>query len=195
MSEGRAFPQLVESLKKAAGALREAGVPFLLAGGLASAARGGPETEHDVDLFVKREDADRALVVLEKEGFSPERPPEGWLYKAWDGDVFIDLIFQTAAGDVTDEHFERADEFEVYAVPMLVQAPEDLLVTKLLALDEMSLDLKSCLQIARALREQIDWEEVRERTSESPYAKAFFTLVEALEIVEPSPAEKELSPR
>jgi hypothetical protein len=30
------------------------------------------------------------------------------------------------------------------------------------------------------VREQIDWDEVRKRTSESPYAKAFFTLVEEL---------------
>ena len=43
------------------------------------------------------------------------------------------------------------------------------------------------LKIARTLREQVDWEEVRERTAESPFARAFFTLVEGLEIVEPGP--------
>ena len=45
----------------------------------------------------------------------------------------------------------------------------------------MELDYKSILEVARALREQIDWPSVRERTSESPFAKAFFTLVEELE--------------
>jgi hypothetical protein len=35
------------------------------------------------------------------------------------------------------------------------------------------------------LREQIDWEEVRRRTASSPFARAFFTLVEELEIVRP----------
>ena len=40
------------------------------------------------------------------------------------------------------------------------------------------------LKIARTLREQIDWEDVRERTAESPFARAFFTLVEGLGIVE-----------
>ena len=39
------------------------------------------------------------------------------------------------------------------------------------------------LEIARALREQIDWDEVRERTASSPFAKAFFTLIEELGIV------------
>jgi hypothetical protein len=41
------------------------------------------------------------------------------------------------------------------------------------------------LELARALREQIDWQTVRQRTEASPFAKAFFTLVEALGIVEP----------
>ncbi|HEX9415328.1 MAG TPA: nucleotidyltransferase [Gaiellaceae bacterium] len=188
MSDEPRFPDLVESLKKAAATLREAEVPFMLGGGLASSARGGPETEHDVDLFVRPGDADRALSVLEAAGFRPEKPPEGWLYKAWDGNVFVDLIFETADGEVKDDYFERAEEFEVYAVPMLVQCPEDLLVMKLLALDEMALDLKSPLEVARALREQVDWADVRTRTEESPYAKAFFTLVEELQIVEPSTA-------
>jgi putative nucleotidyltransferase-like protein len=180
------FRDLIESLKKAAGALREAKIEFMLAGGLASSARGGPESEHDVDLLLRRDDADQALSVLEQAGFRPEKPPEGWLYKAWDGNVFIDLIFRSADGEVTDQQFERADELEVFAVPMLVEPLEDLLVMKLLALDEMDVDLKGTLQIARALREQIDWVDVRARTEESPYAKAFFTLLEELQIVEPS---------
>jgi hypothetical protein len=44
------------------------------------------------------------------------------------------------------------------------------------------------LEWARALREQIDWREVRDQTEASPFARAFFTLVEALGIVEPLPA-------
>jgi hypothetical protein len=35
------------------------------------------------------------------------------------------------------------------------------------------------------LREQIDWQDVRKRTALSPYARAFFALVEALGVVEP----------
>jgi hypothetical protein len=185
------FGELIECLKKAAGALRGAGITFVLGGGIASAARGGPESDHDVDLLLRPADADRALNVLEENGFRPDRPPEGWLYKAWDGDVFVDLIFRTSEGDVTEELFERATEMEVYAVPMLVLAPEDLLVSKLLALDEMVLDYKPILEIARALREQVDWPSVRERTRESPFAAAFFTLLEELDVV----SEEELAPR
>jgi hypothetical protein len=57
------------------------------------------------------------------------------------------------------------------------------MTTKLLALDDHALDYEGSLQIARSLREKIDWQEVRERTADSPYAKAFFTLVEDLGVV------------
>jgi len=86
------FATIEASLKKAVAALREAEVPFLLGGGLAVWARGGPETRHDLDLVVKPEDADRALAVLADAGMRPEKPPEEWLHKAWDGDVLIDVI-------------------------------------------------------------------------------------------------------
>jgi len=40
------------------------------------------------------------------------------------------------------------------------------------------------VQMARPVREQVDWAEVRARTEASPYARAFFTLVEELGIVD-----------
>ena len=177
-----AFEELLETLKRAAALLGEAGVPFVLGGGIAIWARGGPESEHDLDLFVKPEDADRALDALAAGGFRPEKPPEQWLYKAWDGDVMVDVIFEPAGVTVDDEFIERAPETEVYAVQMRVLRPEDVLVTKLLAMKEHEVDYESVREIARAVREQIDWDEVRERTDGSPYAKAFFTLVDELEV-------------
>jgi hypothetical protein len=177
------FDRIQETLKRAAGALREAEIPFLLGGGLAVWAHGGPPTGHDLDLMVKPEDAERALQVLEQAGMRPEKPPEGWLYKAWDGDILVDLIFQPVGDPVDDRMFERAEELEVMAVPMLAMSLEDVMVTRLKTLDEHSLDLERPLEFARALREQIDWQDVRNRTDGSPYAKAFFTLIEELGIV------------
>jgi hypothetical protein len=49
-----------------------------------------------------------------------------------------------------------------------------------MAIDEHNLDYGQLLQIARALREQIDWPALRERTSSHPYAKAFLVLAEEL---------------
>ncbi len=182
-SDEQPFSDLEATLKRAAAALREAQVPFLLGGSLASWARGGPETRHDLDFIVKRDDAERALKALEEAGMRPERPAEDWLLKAYDGDVLIDVIYEPATGPVTDETFERADEIEVLSTRMRLMALEDIMVTKLVALDETHLDYSGALDVARSLREQIDWSEVRERTRDSPYARAFFTLVEELGIV------------
>jgi hypothetical protein len=182
------FAAIVATLKKAARALREAEIPFALGGGLACWVRGGPQSDHDLDLMLKREDADRALDVLAERGMRPEKPEEGWLYKAWDEDnVLVDLIFQPIGMPVTDDLIERSEVIEVAAVPMRVMTLEDVLVTKLLALDEHALDYDPLIQIARPLREQIDWETLRERTRGSPYAAAFFTLVDELGIAEPPP--------
>ena len=40
---------------------------------------------------------------LEDAGFRTERPPEGWLYKAYMDDQLIDLIFEPAGLAVDDE--------------------------------------------------------------------------------------------
>lgn len=180
------FEDILRTMKRAAAALHDAGVPVLLGGGLACWARGGPETEHDLDLMIREEDAERALDVLVAIGLSPERPPEDWLLKAHDGDVMIDLIFRPASGAVDDEMFARGETMEVEAMTMRVMALEDVMATKLLALDDHHLDYESLVEIARSLREQVDWEELRERTGDSPYARAFFTLVEGLGVVEPA---------
>jgi hypothetical protein len=178
------------SLKKAAAALREAGIPFLLGGSLASWARGGPETTHDLDFMLKPEDAERALEVLCATGMKAERPPEEWLLKVWDGDVLIDLIFGPSGIEMTDEVIERGDVLNVLSMELRVMSLEDVLTTKLEALTEHELDYSSLLRIARALREQIDWQAVRDRTEGSPYAKAFFVLVEELEIAPAATASR-----
>jgi hypothetical protein len=176
---------ILATLKKSAAALRDAGVPFALGGGLAAWARGGPESDHDLDFMLKPEDADNALGVLESIGMRGERPPEPWLYKVWDENgVMVDLIFEPVGLSITDETLERADSLEVEAVGMRVMALEDIFVTKLLALDEQALDYQGLVQMARPVREQVDWDAVRARTGESPYAAAFFTLVEGLGVVE-----------
>jgi predicted nucleotidyltransferase len=183
VTEEQPFQEIRESLKRAAGALREAQVPFLLGGGMAIWARGGPATSHDLDFMVQPKDAEQALEALGRAGMRTEKPPEGWLYKAWDGDVLVDIIFEPVGEHVDDAMFARAEELEVNAVPMLVMSIEDVMVLKLKALDEHDLDYERPLEFARSLRERINWQDVRSRTNGSPFASAFFALVEELGIV------------
>jgi predicted nucleotidyltransferase len=176
------FSELLGAMKRGAAALRDEGIEFALAGGLAIYARGGPETEHDADFVLREADAKRALEILTAEGFRCERPPEGWLYKVYDeNDAMIDLIFApNNAPEVVEEILARATDLEVYAITLKVMSVTDVLATKLLALKEHELDYESVLEVARACREQIDWDLLRSRTESHPYASAFFTLADEL---------------
>lgn len=190
------FEELLTAMKAGAGALQAREIPFVLGGGLAAWARGGPKSEHDVDFMIRPQDADAALDAMADAGLRTERPPEGWLYKAWhENGALIDLIFAPMGGPITDETIERAPLLEVNALRVHVFALEDVMATKLLALNEQEPDYTQVLSYARALREQIDWEEVRARSDASPFARAFFTLVEGLGIVDPADPNEEARPR
>jgi hypothetical protein len=182
------FDDIEASLKKSVAAFRDAGVPALLAGSLAVWARGGPETRHDLDFVVKPEDAERALQALVDVGMEPEQPPEGWLYKARDGEVLVDVIFEPRGLVVDDALIARGEEREVMAIGIRLMALEDVLASKLMALDEHSADFSQLILMTRTLREQIDWQVLRERTRDSAFAKAFFTLAEELRIAPPADA-------
>jgi nucleotidyltransferase DUF2204 len=175
--------ELVGAMKQAAGVLQSAGIPFVLGGGIAAWARGGPKTEHDVDFLVRPGDAEGALQAFDRAGHRTERPPEGWLVKAWVDGVLVDLIYEPAGGPVSDETIDRAEVVEVAALRINVASLEDVMTTKLLALTEQEPDYSGVLELARALREQIDWDLVRARTESSPFARGFFTLVEELGVV------------
>ena len=178
------FGALLTAMKRAAATLRDHEIEFALAGGLAIYARGGPETGHDVDFVLRPADAERALEMLGTADFHCERPPEGWLYKVYDEKgSLIDLIFApNNQPEVVDEILARADLLEVYAITMKVMSVTDVLATKLLAMKEHEADYESVLEIARACREQIDWDVLRKRTDGHPYAQAFFTLADELDL-------------
>ena len=182
MSSDRHFEQILGAMKVAAAALRDGGVPFALAGGLAVYARGGPPTEHDVDFLIRQEDAERAVELLAGAGFRAERPPEGWLYKVFDqDDAMIDLIFApNSQPERVPAMLERATDIEVYAITLPVMTATDVLESKLRTLKEHEANYDDVLEIARTCREQIEWERLRASVDDSPYAKAFFTLADEL---------------
>jgi hypothetical protein len=180
------FHDMLGSLKKAAAALRDAGVPYAVAGGFAVWAHGGPGSDHDVDLVIREDDVDAALAAVESAGMRTERPPEGWLVKAFDGSVMVDLIFHPAGLPITDEVLSRCEDLMVGALKMPVLPAGDVLFTKLRSLTEHHLDYKGLIDVTRTLREQVNWADIRARTEDSPFARAYFTLVEGLDLISTS---------
>ncbi|SDN63957.1 nucleotidyltransferase family protein [Allokutzneria albata] len=176
------FDELVRTTVRVVSALREAEVPFALTGGIAVWARGGPESEHDVDVLVRAEDSAEAVRVLVAAGMRAAEPPERWLTKVYDRDHLVDLIHEPVESPVTEETLARAEWMRVGSVKAPVAPATDLVVDKLLVLDEHRCDFAVLLPILRALREQIDWGEVARRTAGSPYAEALLLLAHRLGI-------------
>jgi hypothetical protein len=183
MADRAPEPRMLAVLKKAVGVLNGAGIPFALAGSMACWALGGPPSRHDVDLAVRKEDADEALEALEAAGFRVERPPEGWLSKAWDDDVLVDLIWAPMGLTVDDKVLAAAGIVNVDGMEVPALAPTDVLTSKLLALNESHLDFESLLAITRGVREQIDWSELRRRTEDRPLARSFLYMAGELGLI------------
>ncbi len=176
--------ELLQSLTRVVTTLDGTGIRFAVAGGLAVYARGGPPSDHDVDLFVKETDADRAQKLLADAGMRAVDPPEDWLTKVYDGDRLVDLVFRPNHHPVTDELLDRADLMRIGPTAAPVVSGTDLLVDKLLVLDAHRCDFAPLLQIARDLREQVDWRQVATDVAASPYARAFLTLLAGLSVIE-----------
>jgi hypothetical protein len=176
------FDELTASLKRCAAWLRDADVEFVLAGSLAAWARGGPPVSGDIDFLLRPAQVPAAREALAAHGLRVEQPPEGWLVKAWDEDVLIDLIHEPAGLEL-EETFARAEVLSVLSVDMPVMSVDDVLVNKLLSFEEHYIDFVGLLPVARALREQADWPAVRRRTAQSAIAQGFFAMAEALGVV------------
>ena len=182
---------LREALKRVAVALKQAEVPFALTGGYAVWARGGPEPDHDVDFLIAAEDADQAAESLAAQGIEVVHPPEDWLFKAYSDGAMVDLIHRHSGGPAERSTVEDADVLEVLSVEMPVLSATEVVVQKMLAMDEHYCDFGAMIPVVRALREQVDFDRVREETGSSPFAEALLFLLERLEVVEPADRPRE----
>ena len=147
-----------EVFTRAVECVRRTGVDHLIMGGLASNHYGRPRYTHDLDLFVRPDDAERVLESFETGGFSTQKTYPDWLFKAVDKGVLVDLIFK-AKGHVylDDEMLERAEQVELFSVPVRIIPPEDLIVIKAIVHDEhMPRHWYDCLGILGAT--ELDWE-------------------------------------
>lgn len=108
-----------------------AGIPYVVMGGIGSAALGRPRWSHDIDLFVKPGYAEQAVEAFAAAGFATQLTDPQWLYKALKDGVLVDVIFMGAGGIYfDDEMFTRSTVEEFKGQRIRVIAPEDLVVIK-----------------------------------------------------------------
>jgi len=174
--------ELRDALRRAASALKAQGPEFALAGSYALWVRGGPEPVHDVDFVVAEDDADTAAKTLEEAGFRIDRPPEDWLFKACTGGVVVDVLHRLNGVPVDTATIHGADVVEVLAIPMPVLPPTQVLSEKLSSFSEHHCDFAALLPGVRAVREQVNWNQVRSATADNDFAAAFLYLTDRLGI-------------
>nr|WP_156609924.1 nucleotidyltransferase family protein [Auraticoccus cholistanensis] len=175
-----------QALKQAASALKASGVPFALVGGYALWAQGAPEPEHDVDFAVPEEEVEAAAAALAAAGFELERPPEDWLFKAHLGTAMVDVLHRLQGRRVDRALLEQSGEQEILGLRMPVMQPTEIMSAKLASLSEHYCDFAPLLSVARAVREQLDWQRLRSEAEEQPFAEAFLRLTERLGISPPA---------
>jgi predicted nucleotidyltransferase len=118
-------------------ALHEAGIQFLLIGGVGSCVFGRDRGTRDIDVFVRPESAENVLSALEARGFRTKKEYEHWLYKAWKDDVLVDVIFRSSRDILLDqEMLDRARMVTFRGREVPVAPPEDLVVMKAVAASE-----------------------------------------------------------
>ncbi len=186
-------PLLRTALKRSASALKADGVLFALGGGYALWVHGGPEPSHDVDLVVAETDVEKAAHSLAGAGLRIERPPEDWLFKAYFGDrtepadepALVDVLHRLAGTPVSESLLRTAREYEVLGVRIPVLPATPIMIAKLQSLSEHYCDFAALLLVVRAVREQLDWTEIRKATRDNPFAEAFLLLIERLGITTP----------
>ena len=103
----------------------------MVAGSFAFQYSGISRSTKDFDIFVRPRDVRRTLDAVTR-GFRTEVAFGHWLAKAYHGDKFIDVIFNSGNGvaEVDDEWFAHAVQEEVLGVPVKLSPAEEMIWSK-----------------------------------------------------------------
>ncbi|MER7495110.1 hypothetical protein ABT033_21190 [Streptomyces pharetrae] len=177
---------ILEATKQVGTLLKRNGHRFALAGSVAAYTHGaGTNLQHDADFCIRPEDAETVAATLREGGLEVRIPPEDWLLKTECFGQSVDIIFRLAHRPVSTEMLDRAAEMPVQSVLMPVLSATDLVASLVSAFTEHYCDFGAVLPVARALREKVDWEEVRRECGEDPMPAAFLFLLERLNVIAP----------
>lgn len=146
--------------------LLQAQLPFVVGGAYAFCEYTGIFRDtKDLDLFPRRRDAPRALELLAADGWTTERADEVWIYKAFQGEWYVDLIFSSGNGvaEVDDEWFCNARRRKVMGRQVLVAPPEELVWSKAFVLERERFDGADVIHLIKCAGAQFDWERLLAR--------------------------------
>src|SRR5229473_2781837 len=153
-------PASLAFYRDALGRLDHEGVDYLVGGAYAFARYTGIERHtKDFDVFIRREDYERAIDVLQRAGYQTELTFPHWLGKAFHGNDFIDLIFSAGNGvaEVDEVWFEYAVPAEVIGMPARLIPPEEMIWSKGLIMERERFDGADVVHVIHARGRELDW--------------------------------------
>ena len=159
-SQPQLDPQTREFYCQALGILNQAQMPFLIGGAYAFERYTGiARHTKDLDIFTRPTNVQPILDVFAQAGYQTEIAVSHWLAKAYCGDNFVDIIFNSAHGclPVTDAWFEYATADEVLGIPVQVCAPEEMIWSKAYVMARDRFDGADVAHLIRACGDQMDW--------------------------------------
>jgi hypothetical protein len=159
-------PDKAELYRQSLEMLNRSGVPYLVGGTYAFHYFAGiARTTKDFDIFVRPRDLQRVLDVLTRVGFKTELAFSHWLAKAFNGDRFIDIIFNSGNGivEVDDEWFAHAIDEEVLGVPVKLCPAEEMILSKSLIMERERYDGADVAHLLRHCSGMVNWERLVRR--------------------------------
>ena len=145
------------ALGKVVGTL-EGKVSYAVFGSLVSDLFGRPGPSGDIDVLLRPDQADVALDLLDRAGFTTERTDASWIYKAVLDGVLVDLIFRVK-GDIylDDEVTEHTRVLEICGHDVRVISPEDAAVIEAVSTETQSID-HWYNAVGIVTRSDLDWD-------------------------------------
>jgi predicted nucleotidyltransferase len=159
-------PRVADFYRQALRVLNSGGIPVLVGGAFAQACYTGiRRSTKDLDLFIRRQDYERTAQLMLKYGWRTEMTYPHWLAKVYDGQVFIDLIFNSGNGlSPVDERWFRSNcHAEILGVPVLVANVEDCVLSKAFIMERERYDGGDTAHLLRARAQRMDWASLLER--------------------------------
>jgi hypothetical protein len=153
-------PQTEAFYRRTLDSLQATAIPFLIGGAYAFGTYTGIERHtKDLDIFIRRDDYQQVMAALAAEGYATELTFPHWLGKAFSGDDFIDVIFNSGNGisPVDDEWFAHAVEGHVLGRSVKLCAPVELIWAKAFIMERERYDGADVAHILRAQNAQLDW--------------------------------------
>ncbi len=147
-------------------ALQKAGAAFLVGGAYALQHYSGVERiTKDFDIFVRREDYDSVMAVLNASGCATELTFPHWLGKATSEHALVDVIFSSGNGValVDDEWFEYATPGFVFDVPVKICPPEEVIWSKAFVTERERYDGADIMHLLLTCAESLDWDRLLRR--------------------------------